>query len=65
MFGVLAGAKNGTGAEADRRQQQLEKQSSFSFNFTTTNGSRLSLEFPLDGMDAAHLRKLIFLTNGC
>jgi hypothetical protein len=65
MFGVLASTKNGIGAEADRRVQELEKQSSFSFNFTTKNGSRLSLEFALDGMDAADLRKLIIATNGC
>ncbi|HEY3326355.1 MAG TPA: tetratricopeptide repeat protein [Novimethylophilus sp.] len=59
MFGVLATTANGIGAEADKREQELEKNSSFSFNFTTKDGNSLSLVFPLEGVSAADLRRVV------
>jgi len=65
MFGALARAANGIDTEAHQRERELEKKSSFSFNFTTNNGTVLSLEFSLEGLDEARLRNLMIFTKGC
>ena len=58
MFGVLAATANGITAEAEKRGQELEKNSSFSFNFTTKDGNPLSWVFTLEGVEAADLRRV-------
>jgi hypothetical protein len=65
MRGVLARTANGITTEANQREQELEKKSSFTFNFTAKDGTSRSLEFPLDGIDAARVRNFIIFTKGC
>jgi hypothetical protein len=60
MLFVLATTADGITTEAEKRAQELEKKSSFSFNFTTKDGNSLSLVFPLEGVSAARrMRALI------
>jgi hypothetical protein len=53
MSYVIVTTAIGVGGEADKREQELEKNSSFSFNFTTKDGNSLSRVFPVEGERAA------------
>ena len=63
--GVLARSSNGISAADMAIEQALEKESSFTFNLPTKDGKGLSMEFPLDGIDAAQLQNMMIISKGC